>query len=281
MPEYPPAAVQHCCNGAAIYCRLRDEGLPRDEAHFWSRKLESILHPHLYPHVESPMPKSKSLLTSKTFWFNLVSLALIAVQALQGAPWFSPEAQACIIAVGNAALRMLTGQPVTMSGKPLAVALILPLALSLAACAGVQPGGGSGLDAKQALKQLPGIVSSLVILAQSAPVDEATKAQIAKYADLAAVAAQGAAELGKVESPADLAGAFDSMAALAEKLPVDPATSSQIGGYVAWGKFALKALGVISGQVTSDGGGIRNKAPFGCASGCHSAAGSQPTRANG
>ncbi|KAF0234097.1 MAG: hypothetical protein FD177_1009 [Desulfovibrionaceae bacterium] len=226
------------------------------------------------------MPKTKSILTSKTFWFNFASLVLIAAQALQGAPWFSPEIQAGIIAVGNAVLRMLTGQPVTFTGKPLAVALILPLALSLAACAGVQPGGGSGLDAKQALKQLPGIVSSLAILAQAAPVDEATKAQITKYADLAAVAAQGAAELGKVEKPADLAGAFDTVAALAEKLPVDSGTASQIGGYVAWGKFALKALGAISGQ-TSDSGGIRNKRPFGCASGCHSEAGSQPTRANG
>lgn len=161
----------------------------------------------------------------------------------------------------------------------LAALAILSL-LMFSACAGVQPGGGSALDAKQAMKQLPGVVASLAILAQAAPVDEATKAQISKYADLALLASQGVSELGKVEKPADLAGAFDSMVSLAEKLPVDPGTASQIGGYVAWGKFALKALGAISGQVTSDGGAA-GKSPFGCVSGCHSAAGSQPTRVNG
>ncbi|KAF0235074.1 MAG: hypothetical protein FD177_233 [Desulfovibrionaceae bacterium] len=49
MSGYPPPAVQHCCNAAALYCRMRDQGMTHDEAHVWSRKIETILHPHLYP----------------------------------------------------------------------------------------------------------------------------------------------------------------------------------------------------------------------------------------
>jgi hypothetical protein len=53
MPEYPPPAVQHICNASSFFCRFIDEGMPRDEAHIWSRRIEAILHPHLYPQRES------------------------------------------------------------------------------------------------------------------------------------------------------------------------------------------------------------------------------------
>lgn len=49
MSEHPPAAVQHVCNAAALFCRFRDQGMPKDQAWSWARKIEGVLHPHLYP----------------------------------------------------------------------------------------------------------------------------------------------------------------------------------------------------------------------------------------
>lgn len=84
----------------------------------------------------------KPIFRSKVFWFNICYGVLAVVQALQGEPWFAPQWQAVIVAVVNVALRFLTDQPVTMTGRkcpPLTLLLAFALsgALGLSACAGL------------------------------------------------------------------------------------------------------------------------------------------------
>ncbi len=47
---YPPAAVQHVLCPTHLFCRLRDEGMDRDEAMDWARRSEAWVGPLLYPH---------------------------------------------------------------------------------------------------------------------------------------------------------------------------------------------------------------------------------------
>ncbi len=50
---------------------------------------------------------------SKTLWLNVISLALVVVQGLQGEAWLRPEYQVVILAVLNASLRFITSKPLT------------------------------------------------------------------------------------------------------------------------------------------------------------------------
>lgn len=60
---------------------------------------------------------AKGLLESKTFWLNVVIVALVAFQALDGVAWIDPKAQAAIVAVLNVIMRLLTNQPVQIGGS--------------------------------------------------------------------------------------------------------------------------------------------------------------------
>lgn len=53
-PEYPPAAVQHVCSSAHLFCRLCEEGLSEKEARQWAAKAEAALNPILYPCGKCP-----------------------------------------------------------------------------------------------------------------------------------------------------------------------------------------------------------------------------------
>lgn len=55
------------------------------------------------------MRKLKGLLKSKTFWFNLFSVAAGIPAVLGGA--LSPEILASISAIGNIGIRLITSQP--------------------------------------------------------------------------------------------------------------------------------------------------------------------------
>lgn len=72
---------------------------------------------------------SKAWWMSKTLWVNALAGLAMIIQALQGAPWFSPEAQAGALAVINVLLRLITGQP--LSTKPGAGVIGLVLAVVL------------------------------------------------------------------------------------------------------------------------------------------------------
>ena len=49
MPEIAPPAVQHVMCSTHLFCRVREEGLPRDEAMAWAKRIESAVNPLLYP----------------------------------------------------------------------------------------------------------------------------------------------------------------------------------------------------------------------------------------
>ncbi len=55
---------------------------------------------------------SKTLFTSKTFWVNLVAIAAIVSQYVVGFEVFPMEAQAGILALVNAVLRLATRKPI-------------------------------------------------------------------------------------------------------------------------------------------------------------------------
>lgn len=64
------------------------------------------------------MNETKSLWKSKTFWFNTISGVIGVVGQIQG--FLPPPALpyvAAVVAVGNIVLRMITDQPVSISGK--------------------------------------------------------------------------------------------------------------------------------------------------------------------
>ena len=131
----------------------------------------------------------KNLFVSRVFWFNLVSLLLIAAQALEGAAWFDPMIQGAILAVGNAALRMLTGQPVELPkpGKKLALAFMaVCVSMQIAACAGAGKGGVSMTPEQrsQAISQAAGVLSALATIPLPPGVDPATAKQINAWRSL-------------------------------------------------------------------------------------------------
>lgn len=156
MREYPPPAVQHCCNAAALYCRMRDQGMPHDDAHTWSKLIESVLHPHLYPHVEFPMPKSKSVFESSTVWFNVLSIVIWVVATYADLFKIPAEYAAVFVAIGNIVLRVFkTGQPVSITGKPMAWALVLSLSVVASGC--------SGMTAEQAARARAALEGAAVL----------------------------------------------------------------------------------------------------------------------
>jgi hypothetical protein len=122
---------------------------------------------------------AKSILVSKTFWLNICALAVMLVQMLQGETWFDPTVQAAILAVANAGMRLLTGQPVTLSmpGTRTVIMLMLVCSLGLAGCAGKQ---GQAINAGEVLQQASGVMAAVANM-QPAPVDAQTQAQMAGW----------------------------------------------------------------------------------------------------
>lgn len=62
---------------------------------------------------------AKKALKSKTLWFNLVGLVILAAEYLQALELGEPAMQAIglVLVLGNGILRMLTKQPVSIRGK--------------------------------------------------------------------------------------------------------------------------------------------------------------------
>ncbi|MBI4835917.1 MAG: hypothetical protein HY817_01520 [Candidatus Abawacabacteria bacterium] len=61
------------------------------------------------------MQKAKSLLKSKTFWFNLLAAGTsIALQA--SGTQIDPQVQAGVLAAGNVLLRLITNKPISFGG---------------------------------------------------------------------------------------------------------------------------------------------------------------------
>lgn len=61
--------------------------------------------------------KVKSIFSSKTFWFNVASAALLVLQEVSASQLLSPEKQVIATLVGNILLRFITNQPVNITGK--------------------------------------------------------------------------------------------------------------------------------------------------------------------
>lgn len=128
-----------------------------------------------------------------------------------------------------------------------ALILVLALGVCLPGCkASIGETDGSQASkilasAEDLAGQIPAVISSLAVVAKDAPVDDATKAQIDKYADAAVAAAQGLSAVGK--APDQAASAFASLASFVQKLPMDAQTASQVSNYAAWAKFGFQVLG--------------------------------------
>lgn len=62
---------------------------------------------------------AKAIWKSKTFWFNLVGLVILAAEYLQTIELGEPAMQALglVLVIGNGILRILTKQPVSITGK--------------------------------------------------------------------------------------------------------------------------------------------------------------------
>ena len=54
--------------------------------------------------------ETKSIFKSKTFWFNVLSLAVVAGGGQLGIP-VPPKVAAPLLTIGNIGLRLLTNQP--------------------------------------------------------------------------------------------------------------------------------------------------------------------------
>jgi len=61
---------------------------------------------------------TKSWITSKTLWLNILATAVVIVQAIQGQSWVNPEYQVMALAILNALVRLLTNTAI--SGTPAA-----------------------------------------------------------------------------------------------------------------------------------------------------------------
>jgi len=59
----------------------------------------------------------KSIIFSKTFWFNVISLGLEVSQVMMDMRIVPTEQMAVGIAVGNIVLRYITKTPVSLTGK--------------------------------------------------------------------------------------------------------------------------------------------------------------------
>uniref|UniRef100_A0A6M3LCD8 Uncharacterized protein n=1 Tax=viral metagenome TaxID=1070528 RepID=A0A6M3LCD8_9ZZZZ len=59
---------------------------------------------------------TKSWITSKTLWLNILATAVVIVQAIQGQPWVNPEYQVLALAILNALVRLVTNTAI--SGTP-------------------------------------------------------------------------------------------------------------------------------------------------------------------
>lgn len=62
----------------------------------------------------------KSFLLSKTFWLNLITLAVLAINWVTGSGLVAPqvaEILATVVAGLNILLRFITDQPISISGK--------------------------------------------------------------------------------------------------------------------------------------------------------------------
>lgn len=105
---------------------------------------------------------SKAWWMSKTLWVNALAGLAMIIQALQGAPWFSPEAQAGALAVINVLLRLITGQPLSTKPGAGVIGLILAAAL-LSGCTTTQQGQTMGvLKALSTVPMPPGVADPQV-----------------------------------------------------------------------------------------------------------------------
>lgn len=150
---------------------------------------------------------TKSLFASKTFWVNALAAVAACVQALDGQPWFDPTIQAAILAVVNIVLRVLTGQPVTISGgnkTTIALVLACGLALGVAGCATSKRGTTTtpAISTADAITQAVGATAAVSALTASLP------------------------STGPTAADAD--------------------TVAHIQGYAAWAGVALRALGIVA-----------------------------------
>ncbi|MGE4195472.1 MAG: hypothetical protein AB7E51_18975 [Pseudodesulfovibrio sp.] len=151
------------------------------------------------------MSKSKAWWKSKTLLVNAVSLTLIGVQTFQGAPWFSPEVQAAIIAVLNAVLRLLTGQPLELPKRSNTATLVLACALALGAfgCA-TKSATSQSLSVADAAEQYAGATTAIATLSADLPTSGPTAASVETvsaiqgYAAWAGVALQALGIVAKV-----------------------------------------------------------------------------------
>lgn len=61
---------------------------------------------------KAPVKKGKSILTSKTFWTNLVALVAMGIQAVTNTEVVPAETQAALLGVVNVVLRIVTRKPI-------------------------------------------------------------------------------------------------------------------------------------------------------------------------
>jgi len=61
----------------------------------------------------------KSILKSKTLWFNVITIAIGLVEVITKTYPIDPQALAFIMGFGNFLLRLLSGDALTIGGKPL------------------------------------------------------------------------------------------------------------------------------------------------------------------
>lgn len=68
---------------------------------------------NLKPRKGGFMNNLLKLARSRTFWFNVVTGALIITDQLTGSKVISPEVSASIVAIGNVVLRLITTKPIS------------------------------------------------------------------------------------------------------------------------------------------------------------------------
>ena len=54
---------------------------------------------------------------SKTIWVNVIGMAIIIAQAIQGQSWIKPEYQAAILTILNVILRIITTETISTPGR--------------------------------------------------------------------------------------------------------------------------------------------------------------------
>lgn len=135
-------------------------------------------------------------------------------------------------------------------------ALTLALGIGFTACSDLST---KATSVASVASQASGAVQGLVGVAMAAPVDDATKDQIAVYGRWATLATDAVSGVSTALTASDAVkqatGTVQAINTIVQRAPIDSGTKEKVGGWSDWALIALKAAATILPMVIGDSGG--------------------------